>query len=129
MMLRKIIAPTLVLTFAITTLTILGINLANLAQANIEDQDYFIKFNPQSNVAIVEPNYGYFFHPDPEIQGDSSGENLYQALNEIKETYDVKDAKMVRFERKGYMIPNLYVLLKSREPQPIMAETHALKQS
>ncbi|MEM8777776.1 MAG: hypothetical protein AAGF26_02660 [Cyanobacteria bacterium P01_G01_bin.49] len=79
-------------------------------------------------MAIVEPNYGYFFHPDPNIQGDSSGQSLYQALSEINERYGVQETKMVRFERKGYMIPNLYVFLKSNNPK-IVAETESLKQS
>ncbi|ACB54088.1 hypothetical protein cce_4740 [Crocosphaera subtropica ATCC 51142] len=124
-MLKKIIAPAIALTFAITTLTILGLNLTNLAQSHIEDKDYFIKVNRQANVAIVEPNYGYYFHPDPEVEGDPTGQVLYQALSELNQEYGVKEAMMVRFERKGYMIPNLYVFLKSNQPQQTLAESQS----
>ncbi|MDJ0601251.1 MAG: hypothetical protein QNJ37_20705 [Crocosphaera sp.] len=127
-MLKKIIAPTLVLAFAITSLTILGFNLRTLAQSHIEDQDYFIKLDRQANIAIVEPNYGYFFHPDPEVEGDPTGQVLYQALSDINQEYGVKEARMVRFERKGYMVPNLYVFLKSSEPQEMLAESQSVNQ-
>lgn len=128
-MFKKIIAPTLAIAFAITSLTILGINLKSLANSHIEDQDYFIKFNPQANMAIVEPNYGYFFHPDPDIQGNESGQELYQALSEINQRYGVEKAKMVRFERKGYVIPNLYVFLKSSEPKVTMTDNQIVEPS
>ncbi|WP_107671079.1 hypothetical protein [Cyanothece sp. BG0011] len=124
-MLKKIIGPAIALAFAITTITILGLNLTNLAQSHIEDKDYFIKVNRQANVAIVEPNYGYYFHPDPEVEGDPTGQVLYQALSELNQEYGVKEAMMVRFERKGYMIPNLYVFLKSNQPQQTLAESQS----
>ncbi|MDJ0657992.1 MAG: hypothetical protein QNJ42_00720 [Crocosphaera sp.] len=127
-MLKKIVAPAIALAFAITTLTVLGLNLTSLAQSNIEDQDYFIKVDRQANVAIVEPNYGYYFHPDPEIEGDPTGQVLYQALSDINREYGVKEAMMVRFERKGYMIPNLYVFLKSNQPQETLAESQSPNQ-
>ncbi len=127
-MIKKVIAPILVLAFAITNLTILGLNLKNLAQSRIEDQDYFVKVDRQANIAIVEPNYGYFFHPDPEIKGDPTGEVLYEALNNIEQEYGVKETKMVSFERKGYTIPNLYVILKSNQPQETIANSQSLDQ-
>lgn len=127
-MLKKIIAPAIALAFAITTISILGFNLQGLAQSHIEDQDYFIKVDRQANVAIVEPNYGYYFHPDPEVKGDPTGQALYQALSELNQEYGVKEAMMVRFERKGYMIPNLYVFLKSNQPQEILAESQSPNQ-
>ncbi len=127
-MLKKIIGPAIALAFAITTLTVLGLNLKSLAQSHIEDQDYFIKLNRQANVAIVEPNYGYYFHPDPEVEGDPTGQVLYQALSELNQEYGVEEAMMVRFERKGYMIPNLYVFLKSNQPQETLAESQSPEQ-
>ncbi|MEL4896260.1 hypothetical protein [Crocosphaera sp. Alani8] len=127
-MLRKIIAPALVLAFAITNITILGLNLSNLAQSRIEDQDYFIKIDPQANIAIVEPNYGYYFHPDPEVEGDPTGEVLYKALSDINQEYEVKETRMISFERKGYMIPNLYVFLKSNESQGTIANSQSVEQ-
>ncbi|CCQ49422.1 hypothetical protein WH8501_18740 [Crocosphaera watsonii WH 8501] len=127
-MLKKVIAPILVLAFAITNLTILGLNLRNLAQSRIEEQDYFVKVDRQANIAIVEPNYGYFFHPDPEVKGDPTGEVLYEALNSIEQEYGVKETKMISFERKGYMIPNLYVFLKSNQPQETIANSQSVDQ-
>lgn len=127
-MLKKVIAPILVLAFAITNLTILGLNLRNLAQSCIEKQDYFVKVDRQANIAIVEPNYGYFFHPDPEVKGDPTGEVLYEALNSIEQEYGVKETKMISFERKGYMIPNLYVFLKSNQPQETIANSQSVDQ-
>ena len=128
-MLKRIIAPLLAISFALTFLITLGVNLQGLAQSNLEDQDYFIKFHPKTNIAIVEPNYGYFYHPDQEVTGDPSGQPLYQALDELKQMYGVEEARMIRFERKGQMIPNLYVFLKSTEPQEMVAEETPLLQS
>ena len=108
-MLKKVIAPILVLAFAITNLTILGLNLRNLAQSCIEEQDYFVKVDRQANIAIVEPNYGYFFHPDPEVKGDPTGEVLYEALNSIEQEYGVKETKMISFERKNFFYRSFYV--------------------
>ncbi|MDJ0579356.1 hypothetical protein [Crocosphaera sp.] len=127
-MIKKVIAPILVLAFAITNLTILGLNLKNLAQSRIEDQDYFVKVDRQANIAIVEPNYGYFFHPDPDITGDPTGEVLYEALSNIEQEYGVKETKMISFERKGYIVPNLYVILKSNQPQETIANSQSLDQ-
>jgi hypothetical protein len=75
------------------------------------DQNYFLKLIPTSNIAVIEPNYKHFFDPNSKVKGDISGENLYEALNDLNDNYGVKDVKMVSFERKGFMIPNLYVYL------------------
>jgi hypothetical protein len=75
------------------------------------DQNYFLKLIPAANIAVIEPNYKHFFDPNSKVKGDISGENLYEALNDLNENYGVKDVKMVSFERKGFMIPNLYVYL------------------
>lgn len=128
-MLKRLIAPILAIAIALTSLTAIGLNLKGLAQSNLEDKDYFIKLHPKANIAIVEPNYGYFYHPDPEVHGDSSGQALYQALAELNRVYGVQETRMIRFERKGQMIPNLYVFLKSAEHQQILAEESPLLQS
>jgi hypothetical protein len=75
------------------------------------DQNYFLKLIPTANIAVIEPNYKHFFDPNSAVKGDISGENLYEALNDLKNDYVVKDVKMISFERKGFMIPNLYVYL------------------
>lgn len=77
------------------------------------DQNYFLKLIPTENIAVIEPNYKHFFDPNSKVKGDVSGENLYEALNELNDNYGVKNMKMVSFERKGFMIPNLYVYLDS----------------
>jgi hypothetical protein len=77
------------------------------------DQNYFLKLIPTENIAVIEPNYKHFFDPNSKVKGDVSGENLYEALNELNDKYSVKNVKMVSFERKGFMIPNLYVYLDS----------------
>ncbi len=128
-MLKRLIAPMIAIAIALTSLTAIGLNLKGLANSSVEDQDYFIKLHPKTNVAIVEPNYGYFYHPDQAVTGDSSGQPLYQALAELNRVYGVEEARMIRFERKGQMIPNLYVFLKSTEPQQIVAEETPLLQS
>ncbi|EHJ13582.1 hypothetical protein CWATWH0003_1738 [Crocosphaera watsonii WH 0003] len=35
---------------------------------------------------------------------------------------------MISFERKGYMIPNLYVFLKSNQPQETIANSQSVDQ-
>lgn len=108
-MFRKLIAPICVSVLAIAVLTIIGLNYEALAKNNEAEQNYFIKPIPTSQIVIVEPNYGHFYNPNPEIDGDTSGEVLYSSLEELQKTYEIKKAEMVRFERKGKMIPNLYV--------------------
>ena len=108
-MFRKIIAPIFALTLALTFLTSIGLNYDTLSENYEADQDYFIKSIPSSNLVVVEPNYGRFYHPSQEIEGDSSGDILYRSLEDLGNNYEIKNTKMIRFERKGKMIPNLYV--------------------
>ena len=112
-MFRKIIAPIFALTLALTFLTSIGLNYDRLSQNYEAAQDYFIKSIPSSNLVVVEPNYGRFYHPSKEIEGDSSGDILYSSLEDLEKDYDIKGTQMIRFERKGKMIPNLYVYVNS----------------
>ena len=121
-MFKRLIAPIFVSAVVLTVSTLIGLNYDALAQSSEADQDYFIKPIPTSNLVIVEPNYGRFYNPNPEIEGDSSGESLYRSLEDLAQNYQIEGTKMVRFERKGQMIPNLYVFVDSPTLEPKMAE-------
>ncbi len=108
-MLKRFIAPIAILTVVLMQMTIYNLSSNDPTQLSESDRNYFIKPIPQSNVVVVEPNYGSFFNPDKTIQGDASGEILYTALDELNENYNIGQTQMVRFERKGVMVPNLYV--------------------
>ncbi len=119
-MLKRFIAPIVVLVVVLTVMTVIGLNSEVLAQTSEADQDYFLKPVPRANVVVVEPNYGRFYNPSPEIKGDASGQVLYRSLDELGQIYEIKATKMVRFERKGEMIPNLYVYVDStRMPESL----------
>ena len=119
-MLKRFIAPIVALVVVLTAMTVIGLNSEALAQTSEADQDYFLKSIPRANVVVVEPNYGRFYNPNPEIKGDASGQVLYRSLDELAQIYEIKGTKMVRFERKGQMIPNLYVYVDSiRMPESL----------
>ncbi len=119
-MLKRFIAPILTLVVILTVTLITSLNSEALAQTSEADQDYFLKPVPRANVVVVEPNYGRFYNPNPEIKGDASGQVLYRSLDELGQIYEIKGTKMVSFERKGQMIPNLYVYVDStRMPESL----------
>ena len=118
---KKFLAPFLVVSVILTLVTIIGLNSEVLAQMSEADQDYFIKPVPRANVVVVEPNYGRFYHPNPQIKGDTSGQILYGSLKDLEKNYEIKRTKMVRFERKGQMIPNLYVYVSPVNNQNVLA--------
>ena len=120
-MLKRFLAPFLVLSVVLTVITIIGLNSEVLARTSEADQDYFIKPIPTANLVVIEPNYGRFYNPNPEIKGDASGQVLYRSLDELGQMYEIKGTKMVRFERKGQMIPNLYVYVDSTRMQESLA--------
>lgn len=112
-MFRRYIAPiAAVVTVLLVQMTIFSLSANDPSQQSESDRDYFIKPISQSNVVVVEPNYGRFFNPDKTIKKDESGEILYKALNELNENYDINRTQMVRFDRKGQIVPNLYVHVK-----------------
>ena len=118
-MLKKFLAPFLVLSVVLTLLTI-GNSNSDLSQISEVEKDYFIKPINTASVAVVEPNYGRFYNPNAAIEADASGKVLYDSLDELEQIYDINSTKMVRFERKGQMIPNLYVSVDStRMPESL----------
>ena len=120
-MLKRFLAPFLVLSVVLTVITTIGLNSEVLASTSEADQDYFVKPIPTANLVVIEPNYGRFYNPNPEIKGDASGQVLYRSLDELGQMYEIKGTKMVRFERKGQMIPNLYVYVDSTRMQESLA--------
>lgn len=112
-MMKGLIAPVVSLLIVIVGLTFMTTNYEVLTNASETNQSYFIKHVPEVSMVLVEPNYGEFYHPNPEIQGDSSGKVLYSSLDNLALSYDIKRTEMIRFERKGKMIPNLYVFVDS----------------
>lgn len=120
-MIKQFTAPILALVVVILSITFVGNNYEMLAKPSEVDQVYFLKHIPEKNMVVVEPNYGDFYHPEPSIQGDSSGKMLYSSLDELADEYDIKGTKMVRFERKGKMIPNLYVFVDPRDGNSLVA--------
>ncbi len=121
-MFKRLIAPIFTSAVVLTVLTLIGLNHDALAQSSEADRDYFIKPIPTSNVVIVQPNYRRFYNPNREIEGDASGEALYSSLDDLAQDYELERTKMVRFERKGQMIPNLYVYVNSPNLESIMAD-------
>ena len=79
-MLKRFLAPLLVLSLVVTVITIIGLNSEILAQTSEANQDYFIKPIPTDKLVVIEPNYGRFYNPNPEIKGDASGQVLYRSL-------------------------------------------------
>ena len=77
-MLKRFLAPFLVLSLVVTVITVLGLNAEVLAQTSEANQDYFIKPIPTNKLVVVEPNYGHFYNPNPEIKGDASGQGLFR---------------------------------------------------
>ena len=120
-MFKKFLAPILLLSVVLTVITLIGLNPELLAQTSEANQDYFIKPIPTEKLVIIEPNYGQFYNPNPEIKGDASGQSLYSSLDELSQIYEIKGTKMVRFERKGQMIPNLYVSVDPAQSQKSLA--------
>ncbi|MEM9976697.1 MAG: hypothetical protein AAF282_18785 [Cyanobacteria bacterium P01_A01_bin.15] len=118
---KRFIAPIFALVVVVTGLTLMGTGYSSLAQPSETDQAYFIKHVPDANVVVVEPNYGEFFHPDPAVQGDASGEILYSSLDSLAHSYDIRRTEMVSFERKGKVIPNLYVFVDAPSEEFQMA--------
>ena len=67
---KGLLAPVIALLVVVTGLTFMESNYGTFAKPSEENQAYFIKHVPEVSMILVEPNYGEFYHPDPEIQGD-----------------------------------------------------------
>ncbi|MGD1857955.1 MAG: hypothetical protein ACFB2W_27275 [Leptolyngbyaceae cyanobacterium] len=125
-MIKRFFAPVIALVIVVSGLTFLSANYDALAKPAEGDHAYFVKHVPEANLVVVEPNYGEFYHPDPSVKGDSSGEALYSSLDDLARTYDIRHTEMVRFERKGEMIPNLYVFVDDLTEEFQLADSTAV---
>ena len=124
-MLKRFVAPAVALLIVVAGLSFLSVNREALVKPSEAELAYFIKHVPEANMVVVEPNYGEFYHPSPDIKGDSSGEVLYSSLDSLARSYDIKRTEMVRFERKGEMIPNLYVFVDTPSEEFQLAEAYS----
>ena len=68
---KRLIAPLIALVAVVTGISLVHSNYDVLAKGSEADVAYFTKHVPEAGVVLVEPNYGEFYHPDPDITGDS----------------------------------------------------------
>ncbi|MGF1482312.1 MAG: hypothetical protein ACFB4I_23010 [Cyanophyceae cyanobacterium] len=87
---------------------------ANLPSGSLENQPYFIKTLPSKDIVVVEPNYGWLYGHSPEAldQEYTSGRALFDSLNEIEQNHLINNVMLTTTERKGQIIPNLYVFVQ-----------------
>lgn len=115
----------LLIAIALITATIIGFNLPSSAED--ESKEYFFKPVPRTNLVVVEPNYGHIFH-----EGETEAEatrHLYNSLGELQEDYKIRETKLIEFERKGKMIPNLYVYVDAPDATKVLANQATEKSS
>ena len=107
----------LFIAIALLTATVIGFNLpSGVDEAN---QEYFFKPVPRTNLVVVEPNYGHLYH-DGETEAEAV-RYLYNSLGELQEDYNIRETKLIEFERKGKMIPNLYVYVDAPDATKVLA--------
>lgn len=102
---------------ALVTATIISFTLPS--SAGDESQEYFFKPVPRTNLVVVEPNYGHLFH-DGETEAEAI-HYLYDSLGKLQEDYNIRETKLIEFERKGKMIPNLYVSVDAPDATQVLA--------
>lgn len=110
---------------ALTIATTIGFNLPS--SADEANQEYFFKPVPRTNLVVVEPNYGHLYH-----EGETEAEAtryLYDSLSELQRDYNIRETKLIEFERKGKMIPNLYVYVDAPDATKVLANTTLEKSS
>jgi hypothetical protein len=115
----------LLIAIALITATVIGFNLPSSAED--ESQEYFFKPVPRTNLVVIEPNYGHIFH-----EGETEAEatrHLYNSLGELQEDYNIRETKLIEFERKGKMIPNLYVYVDAPDATEVLANKATEKSS
>lgn len=115
----------LLIAIALFTATIIGLNFpSSPSEAN---QEYFVKPVPQTNLVVVEPNYGHIFH-DGETKAEAT-QDLYDSLPELKSDYNIQRTKLIEFERKGKIVPNLYVEIDETNGEQKIANNKLEKSS
>jgi len=105
---------------ALVVATIISFNLPSSAED--ESKEYFFQPVPRTNLVVIEPNYGHLFH-----EGQTTKEAtryLYNSLNQLQQTYDICKTELIQFERKGKMIPNLYVYVEASDAKQVLANNN-----
>lgn len=115
----------LLIAIALFTATVIGFNFPN--SPSEKNQAYFIKPIPEANLVVVEPNYGHIFH-DGETEAEAT-QDLYNSLQELKNNYNIRQTQLVAFERKGKMVPNLYVQIDETDGEQQIAHNTLEKSS
>lgn len=92
-MLKRFLAPFFVISLALSVITITALNSDGLAKISEANQDYFIKPILRENLVVVEPNYGRFYNPSTSVEGDTSGEILYNSLKDVEKTTKLEELK------------------------------------
>ncbi|PNW55711.1 UNVERIFIED_CONTAM: hypothetical protein BEN50_00940 [Euhalothece sp. KZN 001] len=110
---------------ALITATIIGFNLPSSADES--NQEYFFKPVPRTNLVVVEPNYGHLYH-DGETEAEAT-RHLYESLGELQDNYSIRQTRLIEFERKGKMIPNLYVYVDAPDAKEVLANKSLEKSS
>jgi len=107
----------LFIAIALLAATVIGLNFPTSAAE--ENQDYFFKPVPRTNLVVVEPNYGHLYH-DGETETEAR-RHLYNSLGKLQEDYEIRETRLIEFERKGKMIPNLYVYVDAADATKVLA--------
>lgn len=115
----------LFIAIALLTATVIGLNFPS--SAGEENQDYFFKPVPRTNLVVVEPNYGHLYH-DGETEAEAR-KYLYNSLGKLQEDYEIRETRLIEFERKGKMIPNLYVYVDAPDATKVLANKTVEKSS
>ncbi len=115
----------LLIAIALLIATMIGFNLPSSAAE--ENQDYFFIPVPRTNLVVVEPNYGHIYH-DGETEAEAR-RHLYNSLGKLQEDYEICETKLIEFERKGKMIPNLYVYVNAPDATKVLANKAVEKPS
>jgi hypothetical protein len=103
----RFVAPIAAILVGLVLLIIAVVSLPN-SRSGIFDESvaYFVKQVEPNHVLLVEPNMTDFMSVKKATPSDDV---LYSALDEIKQTYEVDDTKLVQTEFKGVRVPKLYV--------------------
>ena len=97
--------------------TVIGFNFPS--SPDEASQEYFFKPVPRTNLVVVEPNYGHIYH-DGETEAEAV-RHLYKSLGKLQDNYSIRETKLIEFERKGKMIPNLYVYVDAPDAKEVFA--------
>jgi hypothetical protein len=103
----RFVAPIVSIIVGLVLLIIAVVNLPNSTSGMFDESvAYFVKQVEPNKILLVEPNMTDFMSSK---KTTPSSDVLYEALDEIKQTYEVDDTELVQMEFKGVQVPRLYV--------------------